>query len=119
MAREAGTLYIKVDGEQFSISGSVEVPVSTRQNEPMIDVAGNVVGYKTTYIAPYISATVFFTRDFPLDKVVNGTDMTVTAEFENGKVYTLSDAFWTGETPVNIDEGTVPIRLSGKKGIWG
>lgn len=119
MRKQAGILYVKVDGEQFSISGDVEIPLSTEQRETMIDVTGSVVGYKSTYIAPYVSLTSFFVSDFPIQKIIDGTDMTVTAELANGMVYTLSEAILVNETPVTVMDGTVPLRFEGKKGIWG
>lgn len=118
MRKQAGIAYFKIDGEQFSVSGDIEAPLSTEQRETIVDITGTVVGYKSTYVAPSIKGTFFFTNEFPIDKVINGSDMTITVEFSNGKVYTLSKSNLVGETPINGSDGTVPLQFDGEKGIW-
>lgn len=114
----AGTIYIKVDGEQLSLSGDIEVPLTTEQRETKLDVAGNVVGYSANHIAPYVKMTSYFLKDFPIDKVAKEEDLTVHAAFSNGKVYVLSGAHLVGETPVNPGEATVPLQFDGESGRW-
>ena len=118
MRRMAGTVYIKVDGEQLSIQGDVECPLTTEQRETKLDVAGNVVGYGSSYIAPYIKLTSYFLKNFPIAKVAQEENMTVHAAFENGRTYVLSNAHLVGETPVNPGEGTVPLQFDGEDGRW-
>lgn len=115
--RVAGICYIKVDGEQLEVKGSVECPLSSLQRESVMGLAGNA-GYKETAIAPYIKVSCIFVPEFPISKLAEGTDMTITAELANGKVYTLSGAYLVGETPVKGDEGDVELHFEGKKGDW-
>ena len=118
MKAQAGISYFKVDGEQFSVSGDIEAPLSVEQRETMTDITGSVVGHKSTFIAPYIKGTFFFKDTFPKEKIITGMDMTITTEFRNGTVYTLSKANLVGETPINAIDGTVPLQFDGEKGIW-
>lgn len=115
--RVAGICYIKVDGEQLEVSGSVETPLAETKKEAVVALAG-VAGYKETAIAPYVKLSAVFGREFPLAKLTKGTAMTVTAELANGKVYTLSDAWLNGEPAAKGDDGTVELEFNGLKGIW-
>ena len=115
--RVAGICYIKVDGEQLEIEGGVEAPLLDVKRETVMGLAGPA-GLKETALEPYIKTTVVFVPEFPIDKLRNGIDMTVTAEMANGKVYTLSGAFLKGETSVKGDEGKVELDFGGKKGQW-
>lgn len=114
----AGVAYFKIDGEAFSLSGDVEAPLYTETRESVVDITGNVVGFKSTYTAPYIKGTFHVLPDFPMDRLFRQQDMTVTVEFENGKVYTLSGAWLVGETPYNAADGTVPLQFDGESARW-
>jgi hypothetical protein len=49
---------------------------------------------------------------------MNGTEFTVTAELVTGKVYTLSDAFVSGDVSYKTGEGTIELTFTGVKGAW-
>lgn len=113
----AGTCYVKADGEQFEVTGGVECPLLDVKREPVMGTNG-VAGFKETALEPYIKVSAALTREFPLAMLQAGTDMTVTAEMANGKVYTLSGAYLKGEPAAKNDDGTTDLEFSGKKGMW-
>ena len=115
--RVAGICYIKCDGEQLEVSGGVEVPLVDVKREEVM-VAAGVAGFKETALAPYVKVTAIFMPSFPLDALRTNTEITVTAELANGKVYTLSGAFLKGEPSIKGEEGTVDLEFSGTKGQW-
>lgn len=115
--RVAGICYVKVDGDQLEVKGGVEAPLSQVAREAVMGLAG-VAGYKETAQEPYLKISTVFTRDFPINTLVNGTNMTITTEFANGKVYTLSGAYLRAEPTGNGEEGTTELEFSGLKGIW-
>lgn len=115
--RIAGTMYIKVDGEQLEVSGGFECAGMLVKREAVMSVTA-VAGYKETAIKPYIKVTALFVPGFPLEALQSSTEMTCTAELANGRVYTLSGAFLEGEAPVKNDDGTVELEFAGTKGIW-
>lgn len=117
MGRVAGICYIKVDGEQLEVSGGVECPLMDTTRETVMGSNGPA-GYKETAQRPFVKLAAVFTPDFPLDKVTKGTDMTVTTELPNGKVYTLSGAYLEGEPTAKADDGTTELDFGGKKGQW-
>jgi hypothetical protein len=117
MARVAGVCYIKADGIQLEVKGGIEIPFSPVNRETVMGLAGNA-GYKETAQRQYLKLTAVFTPDFPITTLANSTNMTVTAELANGKVFTLVSAYLEGETVSNGEEGTAEIEFTGKTGIW-
>ena len=110
----AGTCYIKVDGAQLAVEGSVEIPLSSVTRETKIGSTG-VVGYAETDVAPYVKCTAFLEPSFPVS-ALNGNNMTVTAELANGWVYTLNGAWIAGEIAGNMSDGTVSLEFNGLTG---
>ena len=115
--RVAGIAYIKVDGQQLEVSGGIEAAIGDVQRETVKGLSG-VAGFKETHRTPSVKLSAIFRDDFPMAKVAEGTDMTVTAEFPNGKTYTLSSAFLVGEPTAKADDGTIELEFEGVKGIW-
>lgn len=111
--RVAGTCYAKVDGAQLTITGGCEAPLMDVKRETVTPGY-----YKEEQLAPYLKVTAVYTPDFPLDKLVKGTDMTVTCEFNNGKVYVLSGAYLVDEPALSGDDGTIELQFDGSKGVW-
>lgn len=113
--RVAGTCYFKVDGEQLALQGNLEFPPSTITRESVLSTAG-VVGYKETVVAPYVAGDFVVPKDFPWEKIMNSTSMTITAECANGSVYTLSEAYVVGDTSFKPMDGQVTLRFEGTQG---
>lgn len=115
--RIAGICYIKVDGQQLEVAGGVECPLMDVKREAVMGSAG-VSGYKETALKPYIKVSANVRSDFPLETLRTNTELTVTAELANGKVYTLSSAWVEGEPSIKAEEGTIELEFAGMKGIW-
>ncbi|WP_166359284.1 phage tail tube protein [Pseudomonas akapageensis] len=109
----AGTCYVKVDGAQLTITGGCEAPLSDKKRETVVPGY-----YKEEDLAPYLKVSAVHTSDFPLKALVSGTDMTVTCEFKNGKVYVLSGAYLVDEPSSKGDDGTIELQFDGNKGTW-
>lgn len=116
--RIAGTAYIKADGKQFEVMGSLECPLTNTTKSPVMGLAG-VVGYKEIAKEPYIKFDAGFVADFPINDLQNMTNGVITAELANGKVYTLTGAFLSGdENTADAEEGKAGLYFSGTHGIW-
>ncbi len=115
MSRIAGTCYFKLDGLQISATGGVEVPMNTKVRDDVIGLDGSV-DHKETHRAPYVKFTGKVPKDFPVDKITESTEMTITAELANGQVYVLSQAWLHGEANHNPEEGTVDLEFHGTEG---
>ena len=117
MSRIAGTCYVKVNSEQLSLNGSLTCTMNSVTREAIMGSTG-VAGFSETPVAPSISGTFNVGPDFPLDTLMSQTDMTVTAELANGMVFTLSDAFVSGDVSYSPSDGTVSITFTGSRGNW-
>ena len=115
--RVAGTCYVKVNGQQLEVSGGLECPVSNSIKSSVKGTTGTA-GYKEEHRTPSTKLTAIFREDFPMDEVAESTDMTITSEFPNGKVYTLSEAYMVGEPSAKAEDGTVDLEFEGLRGIW-
>lgn len=118
MARIGGTCYFKIDGQQLSLTGGIEVPLNRNVKEAIIDMGGGGVDYKETWRAPYIKGTFKVPKDFPVNKLTTSDQMTITAELANSQVYVLSNAFLAGEANHNAEEGTAELEFNGEEGDY-
>ena len=115
--RVAGMTYVKVDGDQLEINGGCEAPLGDTTKEIVMGTNGPA-GFKETARKPTLKVSAIFRDDFPMDRIVNGKDMTITAEWPNGKVYTLSGAILAGEPTAKADDGTTDLEFEGMRGQW-
>ena len=109
MARIGGTCYFKIDGQQLSLTGGIEVPMNRTVNDDIIGLDGSV-DRKETHRAPYVKGTFKVPKNCP--------EMTITAELANGQVYVLSSAWLHGEANHNAEEGTVDLEFHGEEGDY-
>ena len=117
MGKIAGTTYFKIDGQQLSVTGGVEVPMNTRVRDDVIGLDGSV-DYKETHRAPYTKVTAKVPEHFPVDKITSSDAMTITSELANGRVYVLCGAWLHGEANHNPEEGTVDLEFHGEDGFY-
>lgn len=109
----AGTSYVKVDGIQLVLSGPVEAPLAKANRETIAK------GYfKEEDVVPSLKVEFLVPKGMDVQKIVNGTNMTITTEFANGTVYTLSGAYMVGEASFSSDEGKVSMEFNGNEGDW-
>lgn len=115
----AGTAYAKVDGDQLELKNEtgIECPLLEVIRETVMSQSG-VAGLKETAQMPYVKGTYIVNDKFPLEKLSSATDMTITVEFINSRVYTLSGAYVVGDVGFKSDTGEVEIEFNGVKGIW-
>lgn len=109
----AGTVYVKADGEQFSVTGGVECPLSDVKRESL-----KPGRYKEEDLVPYVKVDTLFEKGFPIAKLRSADNMTVTVEFKNGRVYVLSEAYVVGEPAVTADDGKAALEFNGQTGRW-
>ncbi|SAM35761.1 phage tail tube protein [Pseudomonas sp. 1 R 17] len=109
----AGTAYVKVDGTQLTITGGAEAPLMEVKRETVYPGF-----FKEEELAPYLKMTAIVEASFPIKTLANGRDMTVTCEFNNGRVYVLSGAYLVDEPSFKADDGTVELQFDGIKGSW-
>lgn len=109
----AGTVYVKVDGVQLTVTGGVECPLSDKKRE---SVAPGF--FKEEDLVPYVKLTCVNDPDVPKKQIMAATDSTLTVEYASGEVYVLSGAYVVGEPAAKGDDGTIEFEWNGIKGAW-
>ena len=112
----AGTAFVKVNGEQVPLAGTLTVQPFDVERETKTGLSG-VAGYKEMLIAPWIEVEGYFTADVDLNKLhVDSTNVTVQADLPNGKIVVVRNAWSTKPPEINVAEGTFSMRFEGKGG---
>lgn len=113
----AGTVFVKADGQQISLSGSVNAMLFTVEREGLTG-PGGPVGFKENNIVPFIEVEAFNTDKTDIEAIHKAEDVTVTVELASGHVGTLRNA-WSATAPV-IDavEGKTSLKWEGLDGEW-
>lgn len=110
-----GIFYVKVDGQQLKVSSdAMTVPLNTVTKTSQISTSG-VAGYTATMRVPFIECSCFIPKDFPRD-IFERDDLTVTAEFINGDVYSLTQAWVANDVDLDAAQGKTTIRFEGMNG---
>lgn len=114
----AGICYIKADDIQFEVEGSVECPLSATIREPVESLSNETGNFSEKGVAQYVKLSALLDPDLDLEKLTSSTELTVTAELANGWVYTLTEAYLSGDASAKGEEGKVDLTFSGRKGVW-
>ena len=92
----AGEAFVKVDGRQLSVRGTLTISPNTKTREPIAGLDGPH-GFTSTSRLPYIEIEITNRPQFPLTDLADITDATITAELETGEVWVLRNAFQSGD----------------------
>ncbi|MEP3246250.1 MAG: phage tail tube protein [Sneathiella sp.] len=111
-----GTAYVKFDGKQVSLAGSITIQLDNVEREGVTGLSG-VVGYNEKPIVPFVEGEFFMPEDMSMDEIRDITNATITVELANGKVGTLSQAWNKSANEVDGDS-KFTTRFEGMKGEW-
>ncbi len=110
-----GTAYVKVDGKQCTLEGSLTVSINELTREGKAGLSG-VAGYTETAHVPYIEGTFYTTDEFSMTELSQITNATVTVELATGKSYLLNNAWQSGDLEEDEAAGTCTVRFEGMSG---
>lgn len=108
----AGTAYMKVNGAMLPLRGSFVVSPSPVERTGIAGQDG-VHGYQEAPRVPYIEGDISTTPDVSPETIDGLTDVTVTAELINGKVYVLRNAWSRANFEINTRDGQFRARFEG------
>ena len=111
--RRAGRISFKVDGTRYESKGTFSYNLGLDVREAIIGADG-VHGYKETPQVSYIEGAVTDREDLDLEALVGADECTVTLELNNGKIITLSRAWFAGDGTASTEEAEIPIRFESK-----
>lgn len=112
----AGEAFIKVDGDQLALRGSITANLKQFEREGVAGLDG-IHGFKQTPFIPFVEVEIGHTQGLDLNQLARIDDATVQVELANGWVGLLRQA-WTNPGDVNPEEGALTVRFEGKSGEW-
>jgi hypothetical protein len=113
--RIAGVAYVKADGVQYALGGTLTVSTDLVEREGIAGLSGPA-GYKESWRIPYIEGEFLLKDDLSIADLTAITEATVQAELANGHVYVLRRAWCKGAHELNAADGTVTVRFEGLGG---
>lgn len=113
MGRVAGTVYVKVDGEIFDAKGNFTCNLGKPKREGVVG-ADRVHGYKEMPQLPFVEGEITDRSNLNLETLMAMSNVTVTVEFANGKVFVLREAWYAADGDIGSEEGNVQFRFEGK-----
>lgn len=112
MKRIGGIIFVKANGTQYRAKGSWTYNLGKLKREGIAGADG-VHGYKAMPQVPFIEGTITDDSEISLETLLDLDDATITLELANGKVISLSQAWFAGEGNVTTEEGEIEARFEG------
>lgn len=110
--RIGGLIALKVNGDIHFAKGAFTYNIGKPKREGVVG-ADVVHGYKETPQIPFIEGEITDRNELSLEDLLTLDDATITLELANGKVITLSEAWYAGEGTGNTEEGNIACRFEG------
>lgn len=110
--RIGGMIALKVNGDIYFAKGNFTYNLGKPKREGVVG-ADVVHGYKETPQVPFVEGEITDRNELSLEDLVTLDDATITLELANGKVITLSEAWYAGEGTGNTEEGNIACRFEG------
>lgn len=110
--RIGGIIALKVNGDIYFAKGNFTYNLGKPKREGVVG-ADVVHGYKETPQVPFVEGEITDRNELSLEDLVTLDDSTITLELANGKVITLSEAWYAGEGTGNTEEGNIACRFEG------
>lgn len=110
MSRIAGIAFVKADGAQFSVAGTITSSPFDLEREMLVGASG-VAGNKEMPRVPFIEIEIFDDADTDLIALHALTNSTVQVELANGDVHVYRNAVSITPPEVNPIDGTTTMRF--------
>lgn len=110
----AGTAFIKVDGDQISLGGSMKVVPHAIERNGVVGLSG-VVGFKEDNVIPYVEIEAIKSSKTDIDKLQQAVDASVTVELATGEVWVYRNAWLAGRIEVDAAEGKMTLKYEALK----
>lgn len=104
-----GTGTLTVNGVRIPLADEMRImgsPVK-RESQPGID---GTIAMSESYQAVYVEATARDSREVDWPAIFRGEGVTVGVTLRNGTSWEMANAFYTGDSEINVKDGTVAAR---------
>lgn len=109
MAVKTGIVYVRRNGIQQRVAGSVSINPGIAKREALPGHT-QVEGYKELPQVPFIECEIFEAVDLNVIEMLQGTAETVSAELNDGKVFVGRDGWFAGDGTLTSEEGRITCR---------
>ena len=116
MARIAGILQFKVNGEQYLAKGSFSYGYGRNVRTSVVGV-DSIHGFTETVIPAFIEGEITDDGNLDIDVLAQINDETITLELANGKVFSLEHAWNLNQDGISVEaeESNIAVRFEGKR----
>jgi len=112
MAARAGKITLKTDGMVKDAKGSFTYNLGHDKRTAIVG-SDRVHGYASQPQVPFIEGVVTDGADLDLPALLDGKNLTVTLDLDNGKTIVLRQAWYAGEGNVTTEQGEIAVRWEG------
>jgi hypothetical protein len=110
--RIAGVAFVYINGRQYPLRGNLTISTDTIERTGVAGMDG-VHGYTEAPRVPYIEGDFSDIGALSLAQLQAMSDVTVTAELANGKVYVLRNAWTSTAREFKAVDGQATVRWEG------
>ena len=107
--RRAGVIFVKVDGGLIEAKGNFTYNMGQPMREAMVG-ATKVDGFKETPQVSFIEGELTDSQPLDIINLIQGDELTVTLELNNGKTIVLSNAWFAGDGQGQTEEANITVR---------
>lgn len=109
-----GTAFFRVNNKPYSLAGDMKISTLTSKRSPLVGMDGSIA-MQVEFMSPSIECTVRDRGDVDISALSAIEGGTVTVELQNGNIWELSDASYTGDGELDAKEGGFQCRFNGSK----
>lgn len=110
--RRGGAIFFQVNGVTYDAKGSFSYNLGRAKRDAIVG-SDRVHGYKEMPQVPFLEGEITDRGNLDVSALLNSSDVTVTLELANGKVFVLRNAWFAGEGTATTEEGAIPVRFEG------
>lgn len=117
MSQVAGTAFFTVNGQQFSLRGTLNMKIGAVKRESVVGL-DQYHGFKQVPEPSYVECELTDDPTIDWSVVESAVNVTVHVSLINGKVAMLPNANQVLPIEVNADDGKLKVRFEGPQGQW-
>lgn len=110
VGRVGGIIQVSVNGEVQQAKGNWSYNLGLPKRDPVIGEDG-IHGYTEKPQVAFIEGEITDRGDLDLQSLASLTDSTITIRLANGKMVSISGAWFAGEGTAQTQEGNVSVRF--------
>lgn len=110
--RRAGLIQVQVNGEVQDAKGAFTYNLGRPKRDAIVG-SDRIHGYKEVPQVAFIEGAITDRQTLDLAVLVTARDQTVTLTLGNGKVVSLTDAYFAGDGTGSTEEAEIAVRWEG------